>query len=434
MDVLAGIKGIAPTTSSLGLFVRNGYAIMETPAIAAIIVVGLQLVFLSYAGTVRCVGYDEAKVLQCIELGKLHNYGCGNAHQIADTVTLPATTLGRGANVNNNKGTNAVVEFLAAAMWYRTGGEEEDLDCEDFKLKPAIKAMDKAFLACSSLPAAVVMVLLALYAGRQPLLRSLKQLGQIVSPDATLYDDWLEEAKLEIISAGYCRHFLLSVCYVVTPVLLVAGFLGNFVVLDLAWENHDFIMLVPRTLHFLGVFTGKPLVPLNGWYKPEFFSKTGEQRNYGSNIKNDYKISRDSVFEAPTYDSGLAGTTSMREYWRAMWDLPYMPTPLNNLFPSHLTCQTGTSGPSGTEQLTDAQCSVEGNSGVKDFIFYQHLVVAALVLLCICSFVWRLLYLIPCFRRWTLRRVVPTKGKMSADRLSKHLAFPQWLVLRYYLR
>ncbi len=436
MDVLQNLKGLS--TGPIGYFFKNGAKLLQGVLALVLCATITQLVFLGYAGEVKCSGFDEAQTQRCTEARRLVSSGCGTAHSVANNADDPHYNVGRGTFAKNNQGTTAVIQFLSKALWYLVD-ERESLrprDCSTFLSKPIVLADSAAFIVASSLPCFIITGCLCVYAGQNAVFRSITRIRQITSPDSNAYDDFLEEAYAEVLGSGRVRHLLLALIYQTAPLIIIAGMVLNQVVFDKASENNSFLSLIPRTVEFWGIFTGTPLLPLNGWYKEGYFSHTdyGRPFSYGPEVKKDPLMSWDAVYQPPSFGSGLVGTNSTWDYFRAMTSLPNMPTPVNVLFPSQVTCLLNNYGSGGTIEGSTALCTVKGNAGIKIFLPWHHFIYLTCMTLCGVSFFWRSKNLVSRpSRRSSLRQLVPTVALQSADMLTNHLYFPQWLVLHNYL-
>ncbi len=436
MDVLGGLKGVMESPTAF--LMKHAFTVLGFGSLGVVLIVALQALAFAFLGDLECHGgpsFTPAATQRCLELDLLFVSGCGSIRQLQNNVTDPSYPIGRGSNIYNDVGTHSMIQVLNVTMWYLVDVfEGANLDCSAFRAKPMSRTRDLAIFLAAMLPTSFVAILLAVYTSRLPLLRSLASIQRIVATESLEYQDYIMEAEEEIVGGRSGRHRTFAMIYVLTPLLQIGGMVGNLFVMNMAFQGLDFLMWVPRTVTFSGLLTGTPLMPLNGWRRKELFRASGSDLSYGHSVRTDYMFSKDSVYQPPTFESGLAGTDSKWLYLQAMFSHENMPTPLNNLLPGLLSCDLARVGPSGTSETNSALCTIRGNQGFKSYIFAHHILYLLFALAYFLHFLWRLSFLLPCVRRRSLRMQVPVKATVAADLLSGRLGFPNWLLLRIYLK
>ncbi len=355
--------------SSVEFVLKNAYLLLGIGFIGNVISSVLQGLVAHFIGELRCKDFDAAQTQRCIEGDFTTVSGCGLVTSIMNNISDPTYEVGRGATPRNNQGNNAVLEVLQSVMWYAVDTfEKESLDCSAFDVKPMSLKRHGIAIISAAIPSPVIGLLLAVYASRARILRHIARIQEIVSTESLEYEDWLAEVEDETIRARYYRHYWFAFTYMATPLIQILALMLQLVLMSLAFPPLDFILWFPRTIEFSGLFTGRPLMPLNGWYRRELFLQTGQiPSNYTWEVETDPLISRDSIYQPPTFSSGLAGTDSPWRYLYACFYYPNMPTPLNSLFPSQLSCNLPGYGNSGTIGARNSICTLEGTSGKRPY-------------------------------------------------------------------
>ncbi len=425
----AGVDSIIAFLYKTGLALQ-GMGFAGSAAIGiSYLVLGLSLL-----GELYCENFSAAKTQRCVEVDLTVVSGCSNAVQIARMLNDPDHPVGRGSIISDDRVTNSELEFLRVAMWYRIPrATQARLTCKDFDVKPVSRNSEGGYILVAGACNATFALMLAVYASRISVLKALSHLERVMSPDSLEFQDWLLEAESQTIGSRPDRHRNLALTWLISPLYQILSIFLGMLVMSMCWEGLDFLLLIPRSIHFSGLISGRPLVPLNGWRKQELFYQTGTDKEYGGSVKTDHTISRDSVYVPPTFESGLAGTTSRWEYLLAMWRESNLPTPLNILFPSQLACDAYNIGSSGSYQLRNAICAMRGNAGMRNLLRIHHVVLFIVVLHSTYQFLTRISLLVPCLRRRSLRRALPSNAQLAADRLSIRLSFSSWLVLSFFL-
>ncbi len=352
--------------SGVEYVLKNAYTLLGIGFIGNVISSVLQGLVAHFVGELRCKDFDAAQTQRCIEGDFTSVSGCGNIHQLVTNISDPNHPVGRGISAHENKADNAVLQVLETVMWYAIDTfEKKDLDCSAFDVRPMSLKRHGIAIIAAAIPSPLIGLILAVYASRVRILRNISRLQEIVSIESLEYEDWLAEVEDETIGARYFRHSWFAFTYLATPLIQILALVLQLLVMSLAFPPWDFIMWFPRTIAFSGLFTGRPLMPLNGWYRRELFLQTGTIPDYYNwNVATDPLISRDSIYQPPTFSSGLAGTDSRWRYLYACFYYPNMPTPLNALFPTQLSCTLPGYGASATVGSRNSICTVEGTAGM----------------------------------------------------------------------